>query len=74
MKQHITDEVESAHRAVEVLRERLRGVIFALKSLPNGGGRKVYLKAQLQHLDQDVNLVSLRVNNAKEKLIKHGIV
>lgn len=74
MKQHIVDEVENALRATEVLRVRIGTVISALKSLPNGSGRKSYLKAIIAHLDADVNLVSLRINNAKEKLIKHDLV
>ena len=74
MKSHIVDEVEGALRAAEVLQEVIRKVLFALKNMPDNGARKSYLKAITSSLDADVNLVKLRVNNAKEKLIKHELV
>ena len=74
MKQHIVEEVDGALRAGELLMARLRLVRNALQSMSPDKGRKNYIKAIVSHLDDDVNLVTLRVNNAKEKLIKHDLV
>ncbi len=74
MKQHIVDEVEGAFRATQVLQERIKGMLFALKNMPDDKSLKVYLKIQLGHLDGDVNLVTLRVNATKEKLVKHDLI
>ena len=73
MKSHIVDEVEGAFRAAVALELRIERVLFALKNMPGDKARHTYLKAQLAHLDQDVNLVTLRVNEAKEQLIKHDL-
>ncbi len=74
MKQHIVDQVGAALRATELLGERIEKVLFALRQMPDDKARKSYIKTQLMLLNGDVNLVVLRVNAAKEKLIQHELV
>ena len=74
MKQHIVDQVSAAVRATELLGERIEKVLFALRQMPENEARKSYIRTQLMLLDGDVNLVTLRINAAKEKLVKHDLI
>ena len=73
MQKHIVDDALRAAGA-DALSANLKAIAVGLGNIKDENGKKVFCRTIGETLTKGVNLLDRRINDLKEKFIKHDLV